>query len=400
MSPDLLRVGEHTPFALRDQTGCLLMPSGVYIATEAQRQLMISRPLYIADNEAAQVKRALAGAVDTMVRRNDRLGLASQAQHDASGILGNTSASMPCRRLEDPAGTWASFVLRTAALLRDAGQEDFLRKCLRLQSQLAELVTGHADDALLTLVHTAANDFRDYSAAHATLVCVVCELAARHLTGWAADMRTALRCAALTMNVGMTALQNQLATQHGAPTELQRAIIARHGADGAAVMRANGVCDALWLTAVEHHHDTSSGPLADLPAALQVARLIRRADIFAARLSPRKARAAMSGCSAAKAAFLGDDGRPDDAGSAIVKAIGICPPGSLVRLSCGEVAVVLRQGRRANEPVVASVLSTAGTPLAVPALRETRRKPYDVVSGVAPQEVKLLLNVGSLLKLA
>jgi len=400
LSPEVLRVGEPTPFALRDKTGCLLIPRGVMVATEAQRAQMISRELYVETHEGELVKRALAGKVHSMVQRNDRLGHIADARTNGTDIANAQHTPVAGRRLEDPKAAWVTYVLRASAVLRDTAQDDFEGKLLRLQTQLLELLNTDADNALLVLVHAAANDFRDYSATHATLVAVVCELAARQLPAWTAEMRLALRCAALTMNVGMMTLQNMLATQDDAPNVRQRAEIDDHAARGAAALRAAGIKQPLWLGAVEQHHSAAPGPLATLPPETQLARLIQRADIFAARLSPRKRRAAMSGNSAAKAAFLDENGQPDEAGMALVKSVGIYPPGSLVRLTNGEVAVVLQRGLRANQPVVACVVSPSGMPLAMPSLRDTRRRGLEVTGGVAPHEVKVLLNVEKLLKMA
>ena len=63
-------------------------------------------------------------------------------------------------------------------------------------------------------------------------------------------------------------------------------------------------------------------------------------------------------------------------------------------------AVVLRRGRRANEPLMASVIGRSGTPLGEPAVRDTRMKPHEITGGVAPHEVKLRLNLQRLMQLA
>ncbi len=400
LPPELLRVGEPTPFPLRDKTGCLLVPRGVMVATESQRLQIISRELYVEEHEGELVKRALAGKVHHLVRNNALLGTIAGARAEREDLAHAAAAPAPGRRLVDPASSWSGLVLRVAALLQDATQADFEAKALRLQQQLLEMLDSDPDNALLILVQATIADFRDYSATHAVLVAVVCELASRHIPTWNADMRRSLRLAALTMNVAMTALQNQLAAQDGPLSARQRELIAGHGPRGAAALRAAGVADELWLGAVEHHHDASAGPLLEKTAACQLARLIQRADIFAARLSPRKGRTAMSANSAAKAAFIDEGGQADEAGAALVKSTGISPPGSYVRLASGEVAVVLRRGLRANEPEVAAIVANTGLPLAEPALRNTRMRPNAVTGGVPPHEVRVRLNVGKLLKLA
>jgi hypothetical protein len=198
----------------------------------------------------------------------------------------------------------------------------------------------------------------------------------------------------------MTQLQNQLAAQEFPPTAAQRERIKEHPQVGAASMRAAGVTDELWLGAVAQHHSSPAGPLVNLPAAQQLARLIQRADIFAARLSPRGARSAMSATAAAKAAYLDEDQKPDEAGSAIIKATGLYPPGSLVRLRNGEVAVVLRRGQRANGPLVASIVNPLGGLIGQPAVRDTRLSIYEVTGGVTAPEIKVRINLELLVKLA
>jgi hypothetical protein len=179
----------------------------------------------------------------------------------------------------------------------------------------------------------------------------------------------------------------------------QRDLIDGHAVRGAALMRESGVTDELWLQAVEQHHASPPGPLAELSAVLQLSRLIQRADMFAARLSPRQARNALSASAAARFAYLDENKQADEAGAAIIKALGIHPPGSFVRLANTEVCVVLRRGRRANEPIVAVIIGKSGNPAGEPAVRDTRLKPYEVVAGVAPHEIKLRLNLAKLIDL-
>ena len=270
----------------------------------------------------------------------------------------------------------------------------------RVHASLIELLDGDADDALLVLVHGAITEVHDYSLRHALLVAIVCELSARHIPSWTPEWRPPLVCAALTMNIAMTQLQNQLATQEGPVSAPQRKQIDGHAAAGAALLKAAGVTDELWLQAVHLHHSSRAGALTALPPQEQLARLVQRADIFAARLSPRKRRPAMSATAAAKAAYLDENQRPDEAGSAIIKALGMYPPGSLVRLRSAEVAVVLRRGRQASQPVVAAIVNPAGNAIAEPILRNTRLQSHEVTGGVAAHEVKVRLNLERLLKLA
>lgn len=390
--PNVLRVGHPLPVSLRDASGHLLLPRGALLADEAQREQLLARGVYVDVADSVQFRKALAGKVDSMVRSNALLGQIAQALPDAA----DCAPGRP-QRLADPASAWHDLVMRTRALLHDPAADEFAARTARLDRETMDLLAADTDASLLTLVHATTQELRGYSATHALLVMVVCELAARHLA-WPPDWRPALRRAALTMNLAMSSLQDQLALQDSPVTPRQREQIDGHPLSGAERMRAMGVTDELWLQAVEHHHASVPGPLADLQASLQLARLIQRADIFAARLAPRRMRQAMAATAAAKAAYLDENQQADAAGSAIIKAVGIYPPGSFVRLASQEVAVVLRRGRRANEPLVASVLSRSGTPLGEPVLRDTRMKPHEVTAGVAPHDVKLRLHLQRLLQ--
>ena len=396
---DTLRLGDVTGFALRDKSGKLLVPRGISLTTQAQLDTLLSRELYVDAHDAEQLRRTMGAQLDEMVRNNVRIGRIAAARIDISMEEGSPEADKP-RRVDDPAGAWTRQQERLAPLLRDPVAGEFGTDIRREDRQMLYLLDGAPDVALLLLVHKAAHDVVDYSVEHAMLVAVVCELAARPLRLWTTAERVSLRCAALSMNVATTRLQNQLARQDTPLTDEQRAELAGHGRRGAQMLRAVGVDDELWLSAVEQHHDMPPGPLSQLPMAGQMARLIQRADVFGARLSARKRRLALSGTMAAKAAFLDETGQPDEAGAAIVKAVGINPPGSLVRLASQEIAVVLGRGPRANEPVVAAITNPAGEPLGEPSPRDTRLATHAVTGSVAPHEARLRLNLAKLVRMA
>ena len=396
MPAEQLRVGHPTPFGLVDAAGHLLMARGRLIESAEHREQLLARGAYIDSQDTEAYQRALTSKLGNMLLQDETLGRIAEAHPDAAV---NARPAGSQRRSVDPLQTVPGPQIHVGTLLREAPQPDFAPRLLKQADALFALADSDPDTALLILIDATTCEQRDYSATHAMLVAVVCDLAARHLPGWTAGQRASLRCAALTMNIAMTSLQDALAQQLAPPNPHQRQQIDSHAERGADLLAAGGVADALWLDAVRHHHGAPPGPLADLPAARQLARLIKRADIFAARLSPRRRRSALSGAAAAKAAYLDERQQPDEAGAAIVKATGIYPPGSYVRLASGEIAVVMRRGARANEPLVAGVIGRSGTPIAEPALRNTRIAQHAVTAGVAPDDVRLRLNLERLLLL-
>ena len=79
----------------------------------------------------------------------------------------------------------------------------------------------------------------------------------------------------------------------------------------------------------------------------------------------------------------------DEAGAALVKTLGIYPPGALVRLASQEVAVVLRRGATATTPRVAVVISRTGMPTGEMIPRDTTLPNWKITGPVAYKDVRV-----------
>ena len=99
-----------------------------------------------------------------------------------------------------------------------------LNRLVGIRDKALALLQQDPDDSLFCLFQALADDTLGYSATHALLCAVVCELTAQKLNMDAA-LRMALVNAALTMNIGMARDQDSLARQRGAPTDWQRTLI-------------------------------------------------------------------------------------------------------------------------------------------------------------------------------
>ncbi len=98
--------------------------------------------------------------------------------------------------------------------------------------------------------------------------------------------------------------------------------------------------------------------------------------------------------------LLDEGGHADEAGQALIRTLGLYPPGVWVKLQCGEVAMVVRRSAAAKAPVVVSLVSRTGMPVAVPALRNTTLPDYAVTGAVAPAQVRVRPNLDALVKMA
>lgn len=400
-SPEHLRVDGSLPFDVVDATGALLMPKGSVIASEDQLRHLQSHRLFVDHEQTEQWRRGLAGEIDRLVRSNVSLKSIAQARPEAPAAPSRRTAP-PAAALQPLPVELSQLQLRLAALLREPQPDAAWLARLQPQAQrLSQLVARDADALLYLLIQATTQELEHYSSHHALLCAVTVELCADTL-GWPAPQIDALRLAALTMNLGMTALQDALALQSAPPTPAQRAQIDRHAAVGAQMLRDAGVADTLWLDVVAAHHDDPrpTVALAALADAERLIRLLHRVDVFTAKISPRKGRHGLPATLAARDACLGADGRLDEIGAAVVKALGIYPPGSYVRLASGETAVVLHRGLRANRPKVASIARADGQPLGVPAVRDTGEPRHAVEGVVRVHEVRVRLNHERVLALA
>lgn len=388
-----LRVGLPLPFSVRDGVGMILLSKGSTIQTERQLQLLQSREVFIDEIEMESVQRAWNGQLDKMLRKDVALGRIAGAHVEFEG-LAMPGAKTPERPLE-----WPDLQMRLRLLLVDPRGADWIARLRALRDDVLALVDRHPDRALLRLTYGVHNDFQDYSANHGVYVCVLAWLACAQLPGWQAAWGDSLTLAALTMNVTFTQMHDELARQAGPLSETQRAAMLAHPGQAAAKLAELGVDDAMWLHAVRHHHDAPPGPLAGRSPADMMARLIRRADRYAAKLSPRKSRTASPASAAAQAALLDEGGHGDEAGQALIRSLGLYPPGAWVKLHCGEVAMVVRRTALAKAPVAVSLVSRTGLPLAVPALRNTQLPDYAITGAVPPARVKLRPNLDALEKM-
>jgi HD-GYP domain-containing protein (c-di-GMP phosphodiesterase class II) len=395
LSAEGLRVGRPLPFSVRDSSGAVLLARGASIQTEKQLQVLRSRPIFIDMAESETVKRAYAGQLDQMFRQDVALGRIADARPDYESIPVQGAARAPERPLD-----WPNLQMRLRLLLVDPRGADWVARVRTLRDDVLALVERSPDRALMRLMFDASNEFQDYSANHSLFVCVLASMACAQLPGWQAQWADPLTLAALTMNVAFTQAQDELARQAGPLSDDQRATLRDHPERAAELLAEIGVDDPMWLHAVRHHHSAPSGPMAGRSPQETIARLIRRADRYAARLSPRKSRPASSATAAAQVALLDEGGHTDEAGQALIRTLGLYPPGVCVKLQCGEIAMVLRRTLVAKCPIVVSLVSRTGMPLAVPTLRNTKMPDFAVTGAVPPAQVKVRPNLDALEKMA
>ena len=388
---DTIQIGQPLPFMLRGTDGVLLASRGYVIGSREELDSLVARgrQLCVDVDESGDSHRAYLAQLQKMLMADTSLGELAAVKIPV--------AHRDREREERQSLDWPALQLHATRLLRAPDEGDFLLRLEHLHEELVRRCTQAPDATLLALVYLSTQETRMYSATHAMLVSCACMLAARSVLRWPEVRVLQVGRVALSMNIGMTELQDQLAQQAQPLTSRQIASIQHHAARSEAVLHSLGVQDADWLEAVRCHHDRSPGPLADRSPAQQMARLVQRAVVFAARLAPRANRWPMPATAAMQASYYDEERKVDEAGAALVKALGVYPPGSFVRLITQEVAVVLRRGASATTPRVAVVMNRQGMATGEFIPRDTALSQWKIASVVALKDVRVNLSLERLL---
>ena len=368
LTASYIHVGVPLPGAVYDEPGNLLLNKGYVIKQPEQMEALLSRGMYVDVEQFNTIFRpASVGSGDSSVRKFDpfavRSALKLRLNRALRSVLADGAASS---ELVDLAGE----VIAYADTDPDAA------------------VAGGSID----------HDEASYPVAHSLDVAIYAGLAARHLD-WPAAERQSLVAAALSMNLAMIDAQIRLLRQAGPLNAAQREAVEAHPLAAVELLKKAGVADSFWLDAVAQHHERPGGGgyPGHLAAPGAASQLLRLADVFGARIRERADRKAAPGPQVIRTLFA-EEAKTSNAaiGSALVKAIGIVPPGSFVVLANHEVGVVFRRGEHASAPSVAVVTHSSGSPIMKPVRRETHHKEFAITSLLTVDKVHVGYDLGRL----
>jgi hypothetical protein len=295
---------------------------------------------------------------------------------------------------EDLFGLWSDLESGLSVLLsRPLQVQDFAAKVGQLDTWLQDLVLHDIDAALYLMFQLAGTSTVGYSTSHALVCATLCHILAQELH-LSQPERDGLVRAALTMNIGMTALQDVLASQRERPTAAQQEAIRSHPEESQALLARLFVTDLLWLDVVGQHHANIPDrvPLADQDPVDRLSRILSTVDRYAAMISPRKSRAGRSATDSARAIVGQEIDQRDEVSYTLVRLVGLCPPGTFVKLDNGDTAIVLRRSEKANHPLVASLLDHNGHHHAEPSFYQTSSGKPRIQSALARSAVSIELN--------
>lgn len=348
----MVYVGQPLKWDIFNAQGKLLLQRGYIVKSDSQLESLLERGMYARATDVNQGKLEAKRPAEF-----DPFALWESLSKDCNRLCGGYQKSSPQEVL------------------------DVLDNILNV---METLVTKAPDAAIFELMQM---DLSNYVVAHNQQTAFLATLIASKL-GWPRKRVRTVSRAAATMNIAAFQLHATLSLQKDPLTDAQRAEMHSHGMRGRKMLEAMGVNNEEWLQAVEEHHPESLEP-GRKPSEL--ADLIHHADVYLAKISPRAYRSAKAPNIAAKE-MVQRKGANAQFVATIVKEIGVYPPGSYVKLSNGETAVVVRRGKQAHTPVVFSLYNGAGMPLGEPIMRDTGSPSFAVSSYVPKNKVMVTVN--------
>lgn len=280
------------------------------------------------------------------------------------------SSANPLRTLRD-IGEALSMLEELAVSGAPLGSAEFL-------SLASETYGVWMQDADACIGYARMVQFDRPSVCHAVLTALfVAEIASAH--GFVRQEITEVIGSALTMNLGSMRLHDDMFGLAGVPDDEARDALANHPLVAERLLAGFGGFTEAWLLTVAQSHENfdGSGYPAGLARAeiLLQARMLRVADVLAARLHERRGRGplywslhqARDPERLLQHVFGSDLGRLDPSlARLLMRRLGSFPPGSVVRLSSGEMAII---SRRTYEP--------GGTPREALAFLDMKGRPQE-----------------------
>jgi HD-GYP domain-containing protein (c-di-GMP phosphodiesterase class II) len=380
-------VGKPLAFDCYDEQGVLLFRKGLVIDSERTLERIIERGLFASLEQSAlnTSQPASAGSKDFLI------GTWSEENADAPPTPFQYFNDLNLRLKQ----LFTHINAQTTAK-RETASLDFTEHVGRIADQVQLLCKIDAD-AAIGLLHLDQRNH--YTIVHPLHRAIACHLVGkRH--GFSEGESRRIICAALTCDVSTLDFQEQLNHQLAPLSPAQQTMLRNHPHDSARLLRELQVTDEDWITAVGQHHETlnEAGYPGRIPHNEVTAwsRLITLTDCYTAMITPRRYKQSFTSKHAMRTLFLTRGSIVDEHFTILfVKALGLYPPGTFVKLTNGETAIVIRSGKDSKAPLVKSVIGPRGAPLNTPYLRDTQVKEF-AISDVVERDDKIEIDLHQL----
>ena len=401
-----LKLGMALPTTLYDEEGRLLLNRNHVIDTPKLLRALQEHPALYTDTASSQATtKAILSGFDAATRLDVPLKDLDKVTPVVQPLAAPTEAprERPVVRTLPQIWTDLEDQLRvTLGNLSRGGEAagDALRRLDALVARVQAQMRSDRDGSLFVLINRAVTDYTGYSTLHALVCAALADDLAKRLPISATQTERLVR-AALTMNVSARSLQDQMAGQKTRATQSQLMEVDAHPGASMRTLQQAGVNDPLWLAVVERHHDDlpHCPALNDRPEVDKLVKVLQVIDRYTAAMSPRGTRPGREAREAMRSVIRSPGSTEhDEVGLDLMQNVGLYPPGTYVALARGDVAVVLKRGRRPQEPLVAPVLNPRGEPVLEPRALPTDQEGCAIRTGLSGSAVKVRVNEAHMLR--
>lgn len=370
-----LKLGEPLPFSVHDADGRLLLRKGIVLTIPDHIDKLVARGVLMGDEngDSAAGQSASASNASASSRNTPNPPVENQPVFDQMvGLSLNLK-----------------HIFTTA--LKTPEQIDLPGRIKNVAASIQNLCQEDLDSALAA----PYLDFHNpYIIVHQIMGAILTEVIAIR-KGLNPTERLPYVCAALTRDIGQLTIQSELDKCSGPLPEPLKEAMLGHTLRGVEILGRAGVSDSAWLHSVRQHHERFDG--SGYPHKLEGdgitwgGGVLAITDTYSAMTKPRPYRGnkAHFPQNALRDMYMGKDSSLDgELIQLLIKEIGMLPPGSIVRLKNGEIAVVKNRTIKTAEAVVYSVYDQKGMPLFSPLRRETQSSEFEITGMVAFEECR------------
>jgi len=370
LSKSVINAEQPLLFSVYNKRGTLLIEKGKLLTDEQVKKIMALDEIYTVNR-----------AMDT-------------AMYDRKSDLDKAKDTNAAFRLPPPFERIEAIEKILKEIYKAPNHPLTLSKILTMVNRL-QTICEKSPDAVLAKIILDSND--NYAIKHSIHTAILCELTAKYLE-WDVEKNRSLVAAALTMNISLGLMQNQLVNQAEPLSIEQKQIIHDHPTESVLLLKSVGVQNTDWLNFIAAHHEAADGngypkgmSEGEIPLG---ASLISLSDVYCAKVSGRNYRKPVYANVAARDIFLDKDQYATETLIEVfVKILGLYPPGCIVKLESNELGLVVKRGERVDAPTV-QVLSKNkhGQIHLLNVKRQTSQKNYAIKSIIPLDSTEALFN--------
>ncbi|WP_303290079.1 HD-GYP domain-containing protein [Marinobacter sp. SS5-14b] len=353
IAPGALTIGRPLPWDVFDAEGNVLLRQGYVIQTNTQLEQLYERGKFKPRNIGRPKE---------------------QLEEDLR----------PC----NPFADYADLLATLEATLNAITSEDpTAQKRLLGLTRMLERTCEQAPDAALALVHLYSINPNIYE--QILFYGILCHFIAQQF-GLERKRASVLTASALTANLALVPVADQLNASNHVLTSDQRAVIRKHPLRAIQALQAAGITNKLLLRIIAQHHEQYDG--SGYPGGLAGSDILPEAEILAlseryiAMITKRAYRSRMTITEARKLIVTLSDGKFRPAiPRSLLEVLGDYPPGILVRLDNNEVGVVTKRAVRTRGPFVKAIIGPRGNRYNGTFERDTSQPEYGITRPEEPE---------------